>query len=1092
MQNNKSDLIKNKIKDFNINSLDEFEFALETLSEGLNQQSLNNWADIILSAFESDSDSSSSIIYIENLISASPKVFSLLPQTQFIEWSKQSLRIFNSNNKMGESYVSNSVLILKVLRPRHLMDWGNLGLTLFKSAKNTNKLALKFYNISNKFVQNTSFEDLQLLVDTADRISLRSVSFSSKIFEWVNKISHGAPKDVKKWNKLINDISKILIKDFEDIFRNLAENADLINNQRGFIEIINSSLKDNPQNFKSLLNNSVEIFKNSQDSEISEYIDMLTTLSNSSPSELNEFAANFKILKDRISPDKFRIWFRQGIKLQNDQIRPPEGYYSLQSVQSKSIFNELTFSVDLDIEKDVIKLYCCALTGEDLGIQSSNIMVEKEIGWFNSNLATTEGSTIYLPSSIKKFNKKEKNFSWLKVIATHQLGHVEFGTFKFDLDKPSQNFEDIRADLIIKMDKANPDKSTELTDMSRLFKLFNDSKLAEDIFSIFEAHRVDSMIISKYKGISQSFKEVQESALISRPSLDDLPARELLLEALIKYSLKPQTLKIPKKLKEDLTSILTLMKLLSFDSNIEDTAEATIRAYKILMSINNKIEDDYEQFDFKNEANIPNLEISNEDISDFYNFEPEVISDSQEFDSKESPIQDDSSLDISDDYSSPQDVEFWGEFKPELSQLMLEMTLGESEFSEEGDLSDISPEQIEEMLKDSVEENTSEDGENIAESEITQNLQDAINELESESTEDDGKFADRFDHFDEQGKPLKVNEPDQYLYDEWDFSEGEYKKDWCLVNEKKMSEGDLDYYEETLAKHADIVADIKRQFELINPETYRKIKRLEDGEEQDLDLVVEAMVDLRSGISPSEKLYWRRNKVERSISVAFLLDMSASTAEAIDDTDSSNNEWSAPDDPEKYMEWLRKRRSQGFRRTYKRIVDLEKEGLILLLDALEALGDTYGIFGFSGYGRENVEFFNIKDLNEKFTDEVPKRIDRISPLHATRMGPAIRHTTTKLLETEEKSKFIFLISDGRPQDRGYSREGVEKEYAVNDTKKALLEAKENGITTFCLTVDKDGHDYMKSMMEDLSYEILDDISSLPLRIPQLYKNLTSL
>jgi nitric oxide reductase activation protein len=173
-------------------------------------------------------------------------------------------------------------------------------------------------------------------------------------------------------------------------------------------------------------------------------------------------------------------------------------------------------------------------------------------------------------------------------------------------------------------------------------------------------------------------------------------------------------------------------------------------------------------------------------------------------------------------------------------------------------------------------------------------------------------------------------------------------------------------------------------------------------------------------------------------------------------------------------------------------VDLEKEGLILLLDALEALGDTYGIFGFSGYGRENVEFFNITDLNEKFTDDVPKRIDRISPLHATRMGPAIRHTTTKLLETEEKSKFIFLISDGRPQDRGYSREGVEKEYAVNDTKKALLEAKESGITTFCLTVDKDGHDYMKSMMEDLSYEILDDISSLPLRIPQLYKNLTSL
>ena len=1090
MENNKINLIKKKLKEFNINSSRDFNFALETLSEGLNQQSVNNWADIILSAFERDSDTLSSSAYINNFITASPKVFSLLPQTQFIEWSKQSLRIFNSNNIMGESYVSSSVLILKVLRPRHLMDWGNLGLKLFKSAKNTNKLALKFYDISPSFVQNTSFEDLELLVDTADRISLRSISFSTKIFEWVNKISTGAPKDVKKWNTLINDISKILIKDFEDIFRNLAENADLINNQRGFIEVLNLCLNDDPQYFKSLLNSSVIIFKNCRDSEIAEFIDMINILSTSSISELNEFATNFKILNDRISPDKFRIWFKMGIQLYNDQIRPPGGYYSLESIQSKSLFNELTFSVDLDIEKDLIKLYCCALSGEDLGIQSSNIMVEKEIGWFNSNLATTEGSTIYLPSSIKKFNKKEKNFSWLKVIATHQVGHVEFGTFKFDLNKSSQNFEDIRYSLINKMDKVNPESSTELTDMSRLFKFFEDSKLAEDIFSIFEAHRVDSMIIDKYKGIAKSFKEVQVSALVSRPLLNELPARELLLEALIKYSLKPQVLKIPKNLKEHMNSLLSLMKLLSHNSNIEDTAEAMIRAYKILLSIENIIEDDYEQFDFDDETTA-GPELSNQDILDFFNFEPETTKDSQELDSSDNTLQNEELLEKSNDYSSPQDVEFWGEFKPELSQLMLEMTLGESEFSEEGDLSELSSEQIEEMLKDSVEENTSENGEDVAESDITQNLQDAINELESESTEDDGKFADRFDHFDEQGKPLKIIEADQYLYDEWDFSAGEYKKDWCLVNEKKMTEGDLDYYEDTLAKHADIVADIKRQFELINPETYRKIKRLEDGEEQDLDLVVEAMVDLRSGISPSEKLYWRRNKVERSISVAFLLDMSASTAEAIDDTDSSNNEWSAPDDPEKYMEWLRKRRSQGFRRTYKRIVDLEKEGLILLLDALEALGDTYGIFGFSGYGRENVEFFNIKDLNEKFSDQIPKRIDNISPLHATRMGPAIRHTITKLLETDEKSKFIFLISDGRPQDRGYSREGVEKEYAVNDTKKALLEAKENGITTFCLTVDKDGHDYMKSMMEDLSYEILDDIASLPLRIPQLYKNLTS-
>ena len=110
---------------------------------------------------------------------------------------------------------------------------------------------------------------------------------------------------------------------------------------------------------------------------------------------------------------------------------------------------------------------------------------------------------------------------------------------------------------------------------------------------------------------------------------------------------------------------------------------------------------------------------------------------------------------------------------------------------------------------------------------------------------------------------------------------------------------------------------------------------------------------------------------------------------------------------------------------------------------------------------------------------VKRRIDKISPLHATRMGPAIRHATAKLEKQDAKTKILFLISDGRPQDRGYSREGVEKEYAVHDTHMALVEAKRLDITPFCLTVDKSGHDYLKAMCGDMSYEVLEDIWTLP-------------
>ena len=88
------------------------------------------------------------------------------------------------------------------------------------------------------------------------------------------------------------------------------------------------------------------------------------------------------------------------------------------------------------------------------------------------------------------------------------------------------------------------------------------------------------------------------------------------------------------------------------------------------------------------------------------------------------------------------------------------------------------------------------------------------------------------------------------------------------------------------------------------------------------------------------------------------------------------------------------------------------------------------------------------------------------------------------------TKILFLISDGRPQDRGYSREGVEKEYAVHDTRMALDEAKAKGINSFCLTVDKNGHDYLKTMCQDIGYEVLEDINDLPSRLLYLYKRLT--
>jgi nitric oxide reductase NorD protein len=55
---------------------------------------------------------------------------------------------------------------------------------------------------------------------------------------------------------------------------------------------------------------------------------------------------------------------------------------------------------------------------------------------------------------------------------------------------------------------------------------------------------------------------------------------------------------------------------------------------------------------------------------------------------------------------------------------------------------------------------------------------------------------------------------------------------------------------------------------------------------------------------------------------------------------------------------------------------------------------------------------------------------------------------------------------------------------------ALEEARRKDINAFCLTVDKNGHDYLGTMCADMGYEVLDSIFDLPERLLYLYRRLT--
>jgi nitric oxide reductase activation protein len=287
---------------------------------------------------------------------------------------------------------------------------------------------------------------------------------------------------------------------------------------------------------------------------------------------------------------------------------------------------------------------------------------------------------------------------------------------------------------------------------------------------------------------------------------------------------------------------------------------------------------------------------------------------------------------------------------------------------------------------------------------------------------------------------------------------------------------------------------VQQQLENIKPLGFQRVYRVADGDELDFNAVVQARQDIRAGQTPDERVYSRRERVHRDVCAAFLVDLSASTDDPVEapdppplpDADDHAPNLRDPFDDDPYAI----DHSLGHDADRRRIIDVQRDAMLVMSAALEQLGDSYGIYGFSGYGRDCVEFFVAKEPERPFTQATLASIAGMKPKRSTRMGPAIRHAVTKLLRSGNALKVLLILSDGFPQDSDYGPERGDHEYGLQDTAKALAEAHDKGVETFCVTVDRSGHDYLKRMCPDARYMVIEEIEDLPEALTKVYQALT--
>lgn len=650
-----------------------------------------------------------------------------------------------------------------------------------------------------------------------------------------------------------------------------------------------------------------------------------------------------------------------------------------------------------------------------------------------------DGASLRLPEAIADFERARHNLGAYRVRILHQLGYLEHGSLAFSMQAARVRIPGLPAE------PAGADPQAPA--LERFFALWPSPVLMRRLFELLEALRIDLAIRSRYPGARADLDRVLAHALAQRPPIDAMTPQAALLEGLLRHSLGADRAAL---LAQDATGLLAGLldlaaTLAAEDAGVHDSAAAAVSAYRLLAraGLARPLPEDLALADLAAAAG--------EDGVPGKGDAPGIPDGDVRGDPDAPPMDDAPVIDA---------VSFRGDVDLAVLQRGLQ-AVGIVASIDGADL----------VIPDGVPEAPAQ--------EPPAGRAPTVSVRRAEQAHDGATRT--------------------YLYDEWDFHAQAYLSGWCRLHEQRLKGDDHDFLHKVRERHAALLQQVKRQFRHIRPESRQRARRVSDGEELELDGIIETVIDRRAGHATDERLYMRRDRALRDVAAAFLLDMSASTDIPVPDREAPPQpvEATAPADAggEEDIPYLWtlpiERDDTAPVREPRRVIDVGRESMALMCEALQTLGDRYAIYGFSGYGREQVEFYVAKEFDDRLSARTWAAIGAMEPRKSTRMGPAIRHALAKLERQPTRMKVLVVVSDGFPQDRDYGPDRNDDEYGVQDTARALLEAERAGVQTFLVTIDPTGHDYLRRMCREERYMVIDEVADLPEALTKVYRALTA-
>lgn len=262
-----------------------------------------------------------------------------------------------------------------------------------------------------------------------------------------------------------------------------------------------------------------------------------------------------------------------------------------------------------------------------------------------------------------------------------------------------------------------------------------------------------------------------------------------------------------------------------------------------------------------------------------------------------------------------------------------------------------------------------------------------------------------------------------FYYEEFDHTANRTYEFHCRVHEHGQGQRTKpsEYELRKVLIDPERIDHIKKALQLLKPEGRVKIRNQPSGD-LDIDKAVRYLIDVKAGIDPDSRMYYRTEVRERDVAELFSIDVSGSTASY---------------------------HSRECLAQQKRTIDAMKEGLIHLLWGASELGDSYAVMAYSGRSRQNVSVWMLKEFGERISmEDLEQRILNLVPDSQNRCGAVYRHgIREKLLKQPNTTKLFIDLNDGIPEDEDAGKDipAYKEKYAIEDTRRALDEAIRQGI-----------------------------------------------